>query len=182
TETRPICRSSCVLYTMRLHTSRPKLSVPRMCLALSGGWNASSSFCAIGSYGVSSGAPMAASTTSVSSIRPASRVGLRPIFCSRMVKPSCSTGATRGRLRRVSRTLSLIRHPRIEERIRQIYDQIDDDHQDRADHCDRLYDGIIAARNRREQQLAHAWHCKDRFDDQRAADEETELQPKDGDS
>src|SRR6266849_1268586 len=143
TEIRPICRSSRVLYAIRLHTSRPKLSVPRMWLGLSGGRKPSSSFCTIGSYGVSSGAAIATRMTTASSTRPARRVTLRPTFCSRMVKPSCSTGATLDIALRL-RTVSLIRHPWIEKRVGQVDGQIDDDHQHRADDHDRLHDGIIA--------------------------------------
>src|SRR5713226_2986242 len=155
TEISPIWRSSRVLHTIRLHTSRPKLSVPKMWFGLNGGWNPSSSFCMIGSYGVSNGAQSATRSTTASSARPARRVGLRPIFCSRIVKPSCSTGATWG-IALCFRTVSLIRHPRIEKRVRQIDHQIDDDHQDRADDHDRLHHGIIAAGDRGKQQLAHA--------------------------
>ena len=118
---------------------------------LKGGWNASSSFCTIGSYGVSSGAQMATSTTSASSTRPANSVWLRPIFCSRMVKLSCSAGWPIRGCSPASSTLSLIRHPWIEKRIRQIDHQIDDDHQDGADDRDRLYHRVVAAGNGRKQ-------------------------------
>src|SRR5215216_770851 len=120
-----------------------------MWLGLNGGLNASSSFCAIGSYGVSSGAATAARMTSASSPRPATRVQLSPTFCNRMPKPSCNTGA-RGVARPASSTCSLIRHSRIEKGIREVYDEIDDDDQRRAHHCNRLDDGIIAAGNRSE--------------------------------
>src|SRR6266567_2517192 len=172
TENSPIWRSRRVLQTMRLQTSRPKLSVPSGWPGLSGGLNASARFWTIGSYGVSSGAHSATRMTNASSSRPASSVGFRPIFWSRMLKLRPSRGASAGRTRPRSSTCSLIRHPRIEERIRQIDDQIDDDHHERADDRDCLHYRIIAAGDRGHQELTHARYREDRFDHERAAHQE----------
>src|SRR6266498_5387201 len=178
TENSPICRSSRVLYRIRLQMSRPKLSVPSGCSGLNGGWNASPRLCAIGSYGVRSGAAIATRTTSPNSTRPASSVALSPTFWSRSAKLSGSAGATSDGKRPVS-TCSVIRHAWIEKRIRQIYDQIDDDHQHRADDCDGLHDGIVATGNRREEQLANAGHGEDRFNHQRSTHQKSELHAED---
>src|SRR5438876_12270615 len=143
--------------------------------------NSSFKLCSIGLYGVSSGAPMAARTTSASKSSPVSSSGLSPIFCRRMLKLRRSIGWISGSSR-VFSAFSLIRHPRVEERIRQVYGQIDDNHQDGTDDGDRLHDGVIAARDGCEQQMSHPRHREHGLDDERAAHQETELEPENGDS
>src|ERR1700716_1745062 len=123
TEKRPICRSSRVLYAIRLQMSRPKLSVPRMWPGLNGGRNESVNSCAIGSYGVSRGAAIATRTTRPRSPRPVISVGLSPIVRAR------TTGATR--VSCVDPTpiaFSLIGDSRIEERVGKVDDEVHDDH------------------------------------------------------
>src|SRR5262245_5533995 len=172
TETRPICKSSRVLYTIRLQISRPKLSVPSGWFGLNGGWKASSSRCMMGSYGVNSGAMMATAMTAASSSKPASRVGLSPTFCRRMRTPRRRTGTARGG----ARTCSLIGHARIEERVRQVHEEIHQDDQHRADDGDRLDDRIVAAGDGGKQQLPRARDGEDRLDHEGAADQEAKLQ------
>src|SRR5437868_9553076 len=125
----------------------------------------------MGSYGVSSGAAIAARMTTASRMSPASKVALRPTFCSRMLKPTRSTGATCG----LASTCSLIRHPWIEKRVRQIDQEIHQDYEQRGDDDDRLDDGIVATGHRREQQLAYTWYGEYCLDDQGTANQKAEL-------
>src|SRR2546430_798653 len=143
TESKPICKSSRVLYAMRLQMSRPKLSVPRMWSGLKGGRKASVKRCSRGSYWVRSGAAIAMSTTIPSSTRPIASVRSTWIRRARVTGVNCASGTISGRAGPAPKAFSLIRDSRIEERVGQVHHEVHDDHQDRADHGDGLHDRVV---------------------------------------
>src|SRR5207248_3062607 len=179
TEMSPICRSRRALYAIRLQMSRPKLSVPSTWPGLSGGRNASVKRCSIGSYGVRSGAKIAASTTIVSSTTPVTKAGLSWVL-RRRTAMSIGFGATTGSAP-PSSALSLIRDPRVEDRVGKVDDEVDQDHEECADHRDGLHDGVVPPADGRDQELSRARDREHCLDDDRAADEEAELQTEDRD-
>src|SRR5262245_53653849 len=120
----------------------------------------------MGSYGVSSGAAIATNTTIASKMRPPSRVRLSAIWCNRRGKPTLR-GAERLRATLGSRTFSLIGHARIQHRVREIDQQIDENDHDCGDDSDRLDDRVIATRDGCEQQLTEARDGKHGLDNQR---------------
>src|SRR4051794_18985458 len=128
-----------------------------------GGVKAAPRSCAIGSYGASSGAKVAASRINPSRINP---MRSDPRILSRLRSDGGVTGrATGASAVAVAgwavKACSLIGDPRIEERIREIDDQADEDHQHRRQDGDRLNHGVIPRGDGCEEQLPHAGDCED---------------------
>src|SRR5450759_4760633 len=121
---------------------------------------------------------MATTSTTASSAAPTTSVALRRQCRTRSHRPKLAVPAIRDTPSAVA-ALSLIRHPGIQERIGQIYDQVNQDHKKGGDYRDSLDDRVIAAGDRLDQKLAQAGDRKDGLNDHRAAYQVTELQAED---
>ena len=59
------------------------------------------------------------------------------------------------------------RHPRVERRVREVGQQVDEDDEDREDERHELDDGVVPRRDRRDQQRSEPGEPEDLLDDDR---------------
>src|SRR3990170_505171 len=172
TEISPVCSEMRDPKRIRVNRSRPRTSVPSQWRRL-GGWSPSPGFITSGSYGVSSGATTAASTSATRitppTVAPRERRSLRNTSRQgeRAARPPTAGG-------------SLEADAGIEVRIREVNQQVDDDvdHGDEQ-HCT-LHEREVLVRNRVDEQLADAGPREHRLGNHSPGQQRTELQPHDG--
>src|SRR5262245_12743929 len=172
---------------MRARMSRPRWSVPSTCVRPWGSCQPGSRSrwpmsCARGSNGEITGARTAVSTTTATTAIPNSAVRRRirrrsSTIPSRSFKgrggarAATDSDATEGEVTGTSSDSD----PRIEIRVDDVHQEIDDDEGAREDEYRGLHDGVVAVEDGLHGQAADARPGKDRLGDHRAPEQRAEL-------
>src|SRR5262245_31912341 len=149
---------------VRLSTSRPRWSVPNTCAA-PGGTSRWSKFAMSGAYGATAGAVTAVAVRRASASPPSRARRFRTNrWAMRRRRELSLVTAIRTRA-------SVVADARIEERVRDVGEQVAHDDQRRAEHGHRHHDGVVAAQRPLEGEPADAGNREDRLHDHRSAEQ-----------
>src|SRR6266508_1496170 len=168
--------------TMRLSTSRPRLSVPSTWPPTSGGWSRSRRFCAVGPKGAIHSAPSAHATTSTITSMPSRALsgGRRRALRLRGSGSGTGVAVTLAERRTAVRSAAKA-NPWIEPNVTQVDHDVDH-HDDRRGEGDkRLNDRHIARGDGFDGQAAHTGIGKDALDHDGVAQDEHDLQRQEAD-
>src|SRR3954453_13357842 len=118
------------------------------------------------------------STNSVATTRPATAIGRRRRRVS-MRRRERTRGAMGTSTALMSGLASRDADARVEHRVQEVDAEVDDDVRDRRDEDDPLDDRVVAREDRVERELPEARQHEDLLGDDRARDQEAELQAED---
>src|SRR6266404_931805 len=121
--------------------------------------------------------PATTATCCLRNLRQNSLHGVRTAATSATAGISASAGWSSAR----SFMASAIADGRIDDRVEHVDDQIDQHEFEREQQDESLNNRIVAHVDRVDEKPAHSRPIEDDFDDDRAAEQETELQPHHGD-
>src|SRR5215471_13171841 len=175
---KPISNERREPHTVRLNTSRPKLSVPNRCIC-PGGIKRPRGFSAMGSVRASHGASSAMPRTMTRSVPP---MGMPLFLSSRRVRRWCQArdGRPAASAWSVSRRwcccLITVAYPRIDHGIGQVYQEIDAHIHGGDDQQDALYQRIIPPCHTLNKQTADARNVKNLLRDHCPAKEQGKTQ------
>ena len=158
-----------VPYTSREKMSRPRLSVPSQ-WAPPGPIALSARLCVVGSCGARRGAASAATTTAPtnSETHPGDRPEPRAAPPAAARRP---TGSER------SREIPGPPQPRVEEEVRDVHDQVDDEDDDGRQHREPLDEGQIPVARRLDEQRPEPGQRERLLDEDRPGEGEREHEP-----
>src|ERR1700738_1734214 len=177
TEISPISSDRRVPWIRRDSMSRPTGSVPSMKFAVppschAGGVRVNSRYCSLDGCGDTTSAKTASRMSAITSASPISA----PRLCEYACQNSRQALASGGGSMRSSMTASTMADSRVDDAVEQIDDQIDADH-DRSDQqYASLHDRIVARLNAVDQPVAHARPGKDGLGQDRAGQQQADLQ------
>src|SRR5512138_2323318 len=172
--------------TTRAKVSRPRSSVSNGCASVGALRTSFQSVCN-GSTRAIHGAPSAMATKSTTTTAPMADAGRRR--ATRHARRRRGTGSTvrvGSSAPAVAVVLGITRapadaNPRIEKRVGDVYQQVDQHVRAGREEYDPLDERIVAREHRLDDEPAEAGHDEDLFGDNRAAHERAHLQPEDRD-
>src|SRR6266550_1148999 len=182
TEMSPIRSDSRVPWIRRDSMSRPTGSVPSMKFAVppschAGGVKVNSRYCSLGGCGDTTSAKTASRMSAITSASPISAPRLCEYACQNSRQELASgAGAICSAM-----TASGMADSRIDDAVEQIDDQIDADHYRGHQQYAPLHDRIVARLNAVNQPVAHARPGKDGLGQDRAGQQQADLQTDHGD-
>src|SRR5690625_3668596 len=174
----PICKEMRAPYNNRENKSRPSSSVPSQ-WSDDGPWRARKKSASPGGWVATKGAAIATARKRPMMMRPNSAAGRRANRPQRtsagprpLPPPPFATRAV---------PCSPITNPRIDDRVQQIHNQIDDDKPERDDQNRRLYDRVVPYEDRVNQITPQSRPGENGFGQHRAAEQCAKLEPLHGD-
>src|SRR6202521_2944797 len=178
TEMSPISSDSRVPWIRRDSMSRPTGSVPSMKFAAppschAGGVKVNSRYCSFGGCGDTTSAKTASRMSAITSASPISA----PRLCEYVCQNSRQAVASGADAMRSAMTASCMADSRVDDAVEQIDDQIDADNDRRHQQYASLHDRIVARLNAVDQPVAHARPGKDGLGQNRAGQQQPDLQP-----